>query len=189
MATDASGWPLPPIRTQATTSTAPRSSAPRSAHHLTDGSTVSPLPPTPLPPYSATPTVPIPNRTGFMVRHVSDVESGQRRNAYPPPSPVILMSLLCIVVELLDVALDQLDLGEDVVGGGGPDERFGGSVPVVDVVVDVGDQGANGTESAAADRLAGDDAAPGFDLVDPRRSDRGEVELHLRVLFQPGTTS
>jgi hypothetical protein len=38
------------------------------------------------------------------------------------------MSLLRIVVdELLDVGLDELDLGEDLVGGGGPGERFGGA--------------------------------------------------------------
>src|SRR4051795_5529410 len=30
-----------------------------------------------------------------------------------------------------------------------------------------------------------DDAEPGLDLVDPRRSDRGEVEMHVRVGLQP----
>jgi hypothetical protein len=38
---------------------------------------------------------------------------------------VILFALLGVVVdELLDVGLDELDLGQDLVGGGGPDERF-----------------------------------------------------------------
>jgi hypothetical protein len=37
---------------------------------------------------------------------------------------VILLALLGVVVdELLDVGLDELDLGEDLVGGGGPGER------------------------------------------------------------------
>ncbi len=31
----------------------------------------------------------------------------------------------------------------------------------------------------------GDDTEPRFDLIDPRRSDRGEVEMHVRVLLQP----
>jgi hypothetical protein len=40
-------------------------------------------------------------------------------------------ALLGVVVdELLDVGLDELDLGEDLVGGGGPGERCGAGVPV-----------------------------------------------------------
>jgi hypothetical protein len=38
---------------------------------------------------------------------------------------VILLSLLCVVFdESLDVGLDDADLGEDLFGGGGPDERL-----------------------------------------------------------------
>jgi hypothetical protein len=45
------------------------------------------------------------------------------------------MSLLGVVVdEFLDADLDEADLGEDFVGGGGPGEGLGGCVPVGDVV-------------------------------------------------------
>jgi hypothetical protein len=103
---------------------------------------------------------------------------------------VILMSLLGVVVdELLDVGLDELHFGEDLVGGGGPFEGFWVGVPVVDVAADLGDEGADGAEGAAADRLAGDDAEPGFDLVDPRRANRGEVEPPRGFLSSQATTS
>jgi hypothetical protein len=50
---------------------------------------------------------------------------------------VILFSLLRVVRdELFDVGLDPADLGEDLVGGGGPDERFRVGVPVLDVGAD-----------------------------------------------------
>jgi hypothetical protein len=41
--------------------------------------------------------------------------------------------------ELLDAGFDPADLGEDLVGGGGPDERFGVGVPVLDVGADPAD--------------------------------------------------
>jgi hypothetical protein len=44
---------------------------------------------------------------------------------------VILLILLRVVLdEFLDVDLDEVDLGEDFVGGGGPGERLGVAVPV-----------------------------------------------------------
>src|SRR4051812_43733586 len=44
----------------------------------------------------------------------------------------------------------------------------------------------NAAESAAADGLAGDDAEPGFNLIDPGRADGGEVKLDVRIILQPG---
>ena len=44
---------------------------------------------------------------------------------------MILLILLRVVLdEFLDVDLDEVDLGEDFVGGGGPGERLGVAVPV-----------------------------------------------------------
>jgi hypothetical protein len=44
---------------------------------------------------------------------------------------VIRLILLRVVLdEFLDVDLDEVDLGEDFVGGGGPGERLGVAVPV-----------------------------------------------------------
>ena len=50
---------------------------------------------------------------------------------------MILSELLGVVVQqLLDVGLDEPDLGKDLVGRGGPDEGFCVAVPVGDVVLD-----------------------------------------------------
>jgi hypothetical protein len=100
---------------------------------------------------------------------------------------VILVSLLRVVVDqLFDVGLDDADFGEDLAGGGGPSERFRVGVPRVDVGADLGDQDGDGGEGAASDGLAGDDPEPDLDLVQPRGSDRGEVERDVRVALQPG---
>jgi hypothetical protein len=113
---------------------------------------------------------------------------------------VILLYLLCVVVdELADVGLCERDLGEDLVGGGGPGERVGVGVPVGDLVADLRDEGFDRGEGAAAGGLAGDDAERGLDLVDPRGADRGEVGvdvwvvcellLHLRLSEEGGETA
>jgi len=89
---------------------------------------------------------------------------------------VILLGLRGVVVdELLDGGLDELDFGQDLVGGGGPDKRLGVGVPMVDVVADLGDEYLDRGERAAADSPAGDDGEPGPDLVDPDGSDRTVV--------------
>jgi hypothetical protein len=44
----------------------------------------------------------------------------------------------------------------------------------------------DGGEGAAADGLAGDDAEPGLDLIQPAGTGRGEVEMHVRVDVEPG---
>ena len=83
---------------------------------------------------------------------------------------MILLSLLGVVVdEFLDVGLDEADLGQDFLGGGGPGEGCWVGVPVGDVVADLSDEDLHAGEGAAADRLAGDDAEPGLDLARPTR--------------------
>ena len=97
------------------------------------------------------------------------------------------LSLLSVIVdEFLDVGLDEAHLGEDLVGGGGPDERFGARVPVCDVVAYLLDQNFDTTEGTPADRLAGDDAKLDFDLVEPGRAHRREMKVDVRILLQPG---
>jgi hypothetical protein len=44
--------------------------------------------------------------------------------------PLFLLSV--VVDEFLDVGLDEPDLGQNLVGGGGPNERFGCGVPKLD---------------------------------------------------------
>jgi hypothetical protein len=81
---------------------------------------------------------------------------------------VILFYLLSVVVdELADVGLGECDLGEDLVGGGGPGEGLGVGVPVLDVVTDRLDEDVDRGEGAAADSLTGDDPEPGF-VVPPK---------------------
>jgi hypothetical protein len=103
---------------------------------------------------------------------------------------VTLLGLLGIVVdEFFNPGLYELDLGEDLISGGCPYERCGVAVPVVDIVADLLDQDRDRAEGGASDGLAGDDASPDFYLVDPRRSDGGEIEMYVRIPPQPCTTS
>ena len=77
-------------------------------------------------------------------------------------------SLLSVIVdEFLDVGLDDAHLGEDLVGGGGPDERSGAGVLVRDVVAYLVDQDFDTIKGAPTDGLASDDAKPSFDLIKP----------------------
>jgi hypothetical protein len=100
---------------------------------------------------------------------------------------VIQFPLLAVVIdEFFGVGLDDADFGQDLVGGGGPGEWLGIGVPVCDVVADLVDEDLDRGEGAAADGLAGDDAKPGLDLVDPRGADGGEVEMDVQVVLEPG---
>ena len=54
-----------------------------------------------------------------------------------------------------------------------------------DVVADLLDQGLDRAEGAAADRLAGDDAEPGLDLVEPLES-TAAVAAALAALYAHG---
>ncbi len=67
-----------------------------------------------------------------------------------------------------------------------PHEGCGVEIPVVDVVADVLGQRADRIEGAAANRLAGQDAEPGFDPVHPRGPLGCEMKLHPGMLFKPG---
>ena len=77
-------------------------------------------------------------------------------------------------------------LGNDVGRLLSPHEGCGVAIPVIDVVADVSGQGADRIERAPANRLAGEDAEPGFDHVEPGGSLGGEVKLHPGMLREPG---
>ena len=79
-----------------------------------------------------------------------------------------------------------LDLLDDLVGGGGPDEGFGVVVVGVDELLYRVDEFLDRGEAAAADRLVGDLAEPAFDEVQPGRAGGDEVEVEAGVLGQPG---
>ena len=58
-------------------------------------------------------------------------------------------------------------------------------IPVVDIGLDVSDQRSHGVERAAADGLAGEDAEPGLDHVEPRGAGRREVEVDAGMSLKP----
>ena len=76
-------------------------------------------------------------------------------------------------------------LGDDVGRLLSPHEGRGVAIPVIDVVADVLGQGADRIERAPANRLASQDAEPGFDHVEPGSALGGEVKLHSRVFLEP----
>lgn len=64
--------------------------------------------------------------------------------------------------------MDPADLGQDLAGCRGPDERLRVGVPGGDVVGDRPGQTGDGGEGAASDGLPGDDPEPDLDHVQPR---------------------
>jgi hypothetical protein len=61
---------------------------------------------------------------------------------------------------------NPFNLGEDRIGGGGPQERAGAAIVVGDIGVDALDQFLDVAEGPTADRLLGDAAEPALDLID-----------------------
>lgn len=61
-----------------------------------------------------------------------------------------------------------MQLGEDPIGRGGPDEGLGRAIVPGDEGVDAVGQLADIPEGPATDRLLGDEAKPALDLVEPR---------------------
>src|SRR3954447_11378640 len=99
----------------------------------------------------------------------------------------MLIDLLRVVRdEFLDVELSDADFGQDFLGGRGPLERSRVGVPGSDVGADGPDEDLHGGEGASPDGLAGDDAEPGLDLIQPAGGFRGEVEVDVRVCVEPG---
>jgi hypothetical protein len=63
----------------------------------------------------------------------------------------------------------------------------GAGVPDPDPGADVGFEGLDALVDATADQLAGQEAEPSLDLVDPGRSGRGEMHVEARMAGQPFT--
>src|SRR3977135_1683443 len=78
------------------------------------------------------------------------------------------------------------DLGEDLFGGGGPEEWFRVVVVHAEVVLDRGYQVGDAVEGAAADGFGGDVGEEAFDQVEPGGRGWGEVQVEAGVLGQPG---
>ena len=74
---------------------------------------------------------------------------------------------------------------QDLFGGFLPHERFRVVVPCLDPFADVVFQGLDTAVDSAADRLIGEEPEPPFDLVEPRRAGRGEMQVEAGVTGQP----
>ena len=74
---------------------------------------------------------------------------------------------------------------KDGIGGLGPDERFRVVVVGLDEGGDVRLQCLDAAVNATLDLLVGKQREPAFDLVQPGRAGRGEVQVIARVTGQP----
>ena len=79
-----------------------------------------------------------------------------------------------------------VDGGDDFVGIGGPDERLGVVVGLIDVAVDGGLEVDDGSKDAALQSALGEGGEEGLDRVQPGAGGRGEVEGETRVAIEPG---
>ena len=61
----------------------------------------------------------------------------------------------------------SVDLVQDRIGRGGPDERVTAAVIVLHESLDLDDQVVDAAEGAAPDRALGDDAEPDLHLIEP----------------------
>jgi len=72
-----------------------------------------------------------------------------------------------LIFHLLEGDPSAGDLGEDLLGGGGPDEWFWVVVVGFQVVLDGGDEVVYAVEYASADGFVGQVPEPPFDQVEP----------------------
>src|SRR5512139_3189345 len=73
--------------------------------------------------------------------------------------------------------------------GFGPDERPSVFVISLDESIDMLPQLRDRSERGAMQRLSFQDREPDFDLVEPGRSRRREVEVHVRMALEPAVVS
>ena len=78
------------------------------------------------------------------------------------------------------------NLGEDGLGGGGPHERRGIGVVMLNKALDLRHQRFDAGERSAPNRLLGDDAKPALDLVELRGIGWCVVAVVARAPGQPG---
>src|SRR6266545_3946 len=92
---------------------------------------------------------------------------------------------LGLVCRSADSCTKSFELGDDRIGGCGPDERFAGDVVMGHKVIDVLNQFAHRAEGAAADGTIGDESEKAFDQVEPRAVGWHEVQMPARTSSQP----
>jgi len=88
------------------------------------------------------------------------------------------------LIDCFEGDASALDLLDDLVSGGGPDEGLGVVVVDLDELVDGLDEFVDRGEAASPDGFVGDLAEPAFDEVQPGRAGGDEVEVEPRVLLR-----
>lgn len=77
------------------------------------------------------------------------------------------------------------DLCDDLISFGGPDERLGSLIVLLNVVHDCLNQLLDATERAASDAVVGDFAKPAFDQIQPGTAGGREMDVKSSMPFQP----
>src|SRR5438445_10534494 len=85
----------------------------------------------------------------------------------------------------MESAASTFDLLQDISGAGGPDERLGALVVVIDVVSDGRDEFFDIAKNAAAQPVLSQIAKEAFHHIQPGRTGGREVHVKTRVTLKP----
>ena len=85
----------------------------------------------------------------------------------------------------MESAASTFDLLQDISGAGGPDERLGALVVVIDVVSDRGDEFFDIAKDAAAQPVLSQIPKEAFHHIQPGRTGGREVHVKTRVTLDP----
>ena len=88
-------------------------------------------------------------------------------------------------LRFMEGAASTVDLFQDISGAGGPNERLGAPVVVIDVVSDRGDKLFDIAKDAAAQPVLSRIPKEAFHHVQPRRAGGREVHAKTRVTLKP----
>ncbi len=89
------------------------------------------------------------------------------------------------MVRVQSALAEAFDAGEDLVGGFGPDKRFGIPIGLVNVGLDCSFQAVGADKDTALETAPGQKREPAFHRVEPGRASGGEVQMPARSLHQP----
>ena len=85
----------------------------------------------------------------------------------------------------MESAASTFDLLQDVSGAGGPDERLGALVVVIDVVSERGDEFFDIAKDATAQPVLSQIPKEAFHHIQPGRTGEREVHVKTRVALEP----
>ena len=100
-------------------------------------------------------------------------------------SKLFYLSVGKLVLRLANILTKSFNLFQYRIGGGGPYERPGVGIGVLDEMVDLADQVFHASEGAPADGLLSDNIEPYLHLVQPGSIGRRKMNLKARMNGQP----